>query len=347
MGTVAPDRSAVVCSWTHQGSVGCSQRCCSSTPTGAGKPPQERDAWCQLLAKWLKVSAIHERPVRRYSEVFRFGGQKGRISLLWLTFSSRWSFLLLRWKTADTVFVLLNFSFQVWRYSPAVAMSLLNTLPLPASLHQHAWLLNRQHMYTFWTQWLSGQTCRCWREGVPGQIPVGRRYWECYRFFSRWLRTYLHLLFPTAELRHRPLNFFSCHGHNFYKKYISGIILLYINLELGHLLGKEDKVSLHGQMWLYLWLLLICIAFSFAFSLICMCAISTVSYGVGGVCRRWPNKRFEPGGKFRWSCKGPTSQHSENSWEMIVNLNVDVHTKTWNHRKTLRKISEKRKIATT
>jgi len=31
---------------------------CSSTPTGAGKPPQEREAWWQLLAKWLKVSAM-------------------------------------------------------------------------------------------------------------------------------------------------------------------------------------------------------------------------------------------------------------------------------------------------
>ena len=31
---------------------------------------QERDAWCQLLAKWLEVSAISERPVQRYSEVF-------------------------------------------------------------------------------------------------------------------------------------------------------------------------------------------------------------------------------------------------------------------------------------
>jgi len=32
---------------------------------------------------------------------------------------------MLRWKTADTVFVVQSFSFQVWMYSPSVAMCLL------------------------------------------------------------------------------------------------------------------------------------------------------------------------------------------------------------------------------
>jgi len=35
--------------------------------------------------------------------------------------------LLFRWKTADTAFLVLNFNFQVWKYSPTVAMSLLST----------------------------------------------------------------------------------------------------------------------------------------------------------------------------------------------------------------------------
>ena len=51
--------------------------------------------------------------------------RKGRVSLLKLTLSSRLTSLLLRWKTADTVFEALSFSFQVWRYSPSVAMSIL------------------------------------------------------------------------------------------------------------------------------------------------------------------------------------------------------------------------------
>ena len=52
--------------------------------------------------------------------------QKGRFSLLKLTFSPRLASML-RWKAADTIFVVLSWSFQVWRCSPSVAMSLLNT----------------------------------------------------------------------------------------------------------------------------------------------------------------------------------------------------------------------------
>jgi len=50
-------------------------------------------------------------------------------------------------------------------------------LPLPANLHQHVWLLGHQHMHTFWRRWLAGQRCKCWTDGAPGQIAVGRRSW--------------------------------------------------------------------------------------------------------------------------------------------------------------------------
>ena len=53
--------------------------------------------------------------------------QKGRVSLLKLTFSSRLASLLLRWKPAYTVFVVLSFSFQVWRHSFTFAMPLVIT----------------------------------------------------------------------------------------------------------------------------------------------------------------------------------------------------------------------------
>ena len=96
--------------------------------------------------------------------------QKGRFSLLYLTLSSRLVSLLLSWKTADTDFVVMSFSFQVWRYSLTVACSA--PLPLPPSLNQHAGLLDHQHMHIFWRQWLAGQRCRCCRESAPGQIPV-------------------------------------------------------------------------------------------------------------------------------------------------------------------------------
>jgi len=44
-------------------------------------------------------------------------------------------------------------------------------------------------MHTFWRSWLAGQRCRCWREGPPGQIPVGRRSWgvvTCFFWCFRW-----------------------------------------------------------------------------------------------------------------------------------------------------------------
>jgi len=63
--------------------------------------------------------------------------QKGRVSLLKLTFSSHLVSLLLRWKTADTVIVVLSFSFQVWRYSPSVAMSLCPFHCQPISITMH------------------------------------------------------------------------------------------------------------------------------------------------------------------------------------------------------------------
>jgi len=44
--------------------------------------------------------------------------QTGGASLLYLTFNSRLASLLW-WKAADTVFVVLSCSFQVWRYSPS------------------------------------------------------------------------------------------------------------------------------------------------------------------------------------------------------------------------------------
>jgi len=64
--------------------------------------------------------------------------KKGMVSLLWLTFSARLVSLLLRWKTANTAFLVPSFNLQVWRYSPTVAMFCLAPLLLFASLHQHA-----------------------------------------------------------------------------------------------------------------------------------------------------------------------------------------------------------------
>jgi len=76
-----------------------------------------RDVSLLLLPKWLKVLAISERPVQRYSEAF--GPEAERQGFVIDFF--------VKMKTADAVFVVLSFSFQVWRYSLTVAMSLPNT----------------------------------------------------------------------------------------------------------------------------------------------------------------------------------------------------------------------------
>jgi len=149
----ASDRSAVRYSWMDQGYCGYSQRCCSSIPArGSRLKSATRDV------NFLRSYSRFRRYVSDLSNVTpRYLGseQKSKVSLLWLTFSSRLASLLLRWKTADIVFVVLSFSLQVWRYSPTVAMSLLSTPPLPADLHQHVWLLGRQRMYTFWKRCLA------------------------------------------------------------------------------------------------------------------------------------------------------------------------------------------------
>jgi len=52
------------------------------------------------------MSAIGERPVQRYSEVFGFGAE-GQGFVIVVDIRSRFASFLFRWKTADTVFVML------------------------------------------------------------------------------------------------------------------------------------------------------------------------------------------------------------------------------------------------
>ena len=83
--------------------------------------------------------------------------QNGRVSLLILTFSSRLASLLLRWKTADTVFMVLTFSFKVWRYSSSVAMSLLSALST-ASQSPSAYMIARSSAYAYFLQMVAGRS---------------------------------------------------------------------------------------------------------------------------------------------------------------------------------------------
>ena len=95
MSTAAPDQSAVLRGWMDQGLDGYLQSCCSSAPTRASKSPQERDAWCQLVAKWLKVSVIRERPVQCNSEVLGLGAE-GQGFFVAVDFKITFSFLVVK-----------------------------------------------------------------------------------------------------------------------------------------------------------------------------------------------------------------------------------------------------------
>ena len=139
-------------------------------------PPQECDAWCQLFAKWLEVSAIRERPVQCSPEVFELGAEgQGFVVVvdIYLTFS----FLLLRWKTAAAVFVVLSFSFQVWRYSSTVAMSLLST-PSIACQSQLACMIARSSVYAYFLETMFGRSeMEMLKRRDARMDPGGHRSW--------------------------------------------------------------------------------------------------------------------------------------------------------------------------
>jgi len=65
--------------------------------------------------------------------------------------------LLLRWKTANIVFAVLSFSFQVWRYSPSVTMSLLSA---PSTACQSPWacMIARSSAYAYFLEMVVGRS---------------------------------------------------------------------------------------------------------------------------------------------------------------------------------------------
>ena len=86
-----------------------------------------RSASCDVCFLWSDSRCRrHVSNLSNVTQSYLGSEQKGMVLLLKSTFSWRLASLLLRWKTADTIFVVLSFSFQVWRYSTSDAMSLVN-----------------------------------------------------------------------------------------------------------------------------------------------------------------------------------------------------------------------------
>ena len=69
---------------------------------------------------------IHERPDQIYFEVFGLGAE-GQGFVVVFDFKLTFSFLVVKAEGCRHRFVVLSFSFQVWRDPPAVAMSLVST----------------------------------------------------------------------------------------------------------------------------------------------------------------------------------------------------------------------------
>jgi len=124
-----------------------------------------RSATCDV--SFLRSDSRCRRYVTDLSKVtLKYVGseQKGRVSFIYLTFSSRLASLLLRWKLQKPslwCWALASKSGGIHLQLPCPSSA---PLPLPASLHQHAWLLDRRHMHTFWRRWLASQRCRCWSQ---------------------------------------------------------------------------------------------------------------------------------------------------------------------------------------
>ena len=116
-------------------------------------------------------------------------GAEGQGFVVVFDFKLTFGFLVVKMEGSRHCFAVLRLSFESGGIHLQLPCPWSAPHPLPASLHQHAWLLDRQHMHTFWRRWLAGQRCRCWRKGAPGQIPVGRHSWgvaTCSFVHFRW-----------------------------------------------------------------------------------------------------------------------------------------------------------------
>ena len=137
MSTATPDRSAVLCGWTHQGWVAVRK---VVTPAPQPQPASRlKSVTCDV--GFLRSDSRCRRYVSDLSNVTpRYLGseQNGRIPLMKLTFSSRLTFLWLRWKAADTVFAVLSFNSKSGSIHLRLPCPCSALLPLPANLRQHA-----------------------------------------------------------------------------------------------------------------------------------------------------------------------------------------------------------------
>ena len=141
----------------------------------------------RIARKWLKVSAIRERPVQRYSEVFGLGAE-GQGFVVVVDFQLTFN-ILVKVEGCRHRFVVLSFIFQVWRYSPTAAISLLCT-PSNACQSPSACMIARSSTYAYFLETVVVTSEVDVEEKRRQDIPVVRHS-RCVVtcFFYRFVRT--------------------------------------------------------------------------------------------------------------------------------------------------------------
>ena len=174
MGTVVPDGSTILCSCTRVRVA--VHRVLAPPAPQLGPASRLRSATRDI--SFLRSDSRYRRYVSDLPNVTpRFLGseQKGWVSLLYLILSSRLASLLLRRKDCDTVFVVLSFSFQVWRYSPTVAMYFVST-PSTACQSPSTCMIARSSAYAYFLErWLAGQPSGVAIPEILGVQKIGGR----------------------------------------------------------------------------------------------------------------------------------------------------------------------------
>ena len=122
-----------------------------------------------VVVQWVQVGAliwdvVHFHPVDSWALSELKASWRNMLETVWLLcdeaqhIGCRWRMsavvasLLLRLKTTDTTFVVLSFNnFQIWRYSPTVAMSLLST-PSTACQFPSAYMIAGSLAYAYFLE---------------------------------------------------------------------------------------------------------------------------------------------------------------------------------------------------